>query len=77
MSLSEKSLKVIQNLITALQIRLNKPQNLFLISKIDLGIGFDIKLIYKFTKSITKISSKLHKPKIYNEVINHLIYRNR
>lgn len=33
--------------------------------------------MYKFAKSVTKISSKIHKPKTYNEAINNLIHDNR
>lgn len=36
-----------------------------------------IRLIYKFVKLVTKISSKMRKPKTYNEIINNLIYGNR
>lgn len=36
-----------------------------------------IKLVQEFAKSITKINSKVHKPKTYNEPINNLINKNR
>lgn len=36
-----------------------------------------VNLIQKFTKLISEISSKMHKPKTYNEAVNNIISRNR
>lgn len=33
--------------------------------------------MHKFAKLMTKISSKMHKPKTYNKAVNNLIYNNR
>lgn len=48
-----------------------------IVPKTYLDIGSGIRLVYKLAKSLTKISSKVHKPKTYNEAINNLIYRNK
>ena len=36
-----------------------------------------VRLIYKFTKSVTEISSKVQESKISNKTINNSIHRNR
>lgn len=36
-----------------------------------------VKLIYKFVKLVTKTDNKILKLKIYNKVINYLIYENK
>ncbi len=36
-----------------------------------------IRPMYKFTKSVIKIDSKMGQPNTYNKVINNLIYGNR
>lgn len=43
----------------------------------DLGMGLGVILMCKLAKSIIKTSSKVHKPKTYNEVINNPIHGNR
>lgn len=43
----------------------------------DLDIGSGIKLIHKLAKSMTKTSSKIHKPIIYDKIIHDLIYMYR
>lgn len=56
----------------------NKSQDLiYIISKIDLGINFDINSAYKLARFIMKMNSKMHKPKIYNIIIGDFIYRNK
>lgn len=45
--------------------------------KIDLGIDSGIILIHKLAKSMTEMSSKVYKPKTYNEIIDNLIHRNK
>lgn len=47
------------------------------VSRTDLGIGSGVRFARKFAKSLTKTSSKVYKPKTYNEAIDDLIYRNR
>lgn len=41
-----------------------------------LGDGL-IRPAYEFAKSVTKTSSKVREPKIYDEAINNLIYGNK
>lgn len=48
-----------------------------IISKIDLGISSNIRLVYKLVKSLTETNIKIYEPKNYNEVINNLIDGNR
>lgn len=47
------------------------------VSKIDLDTGLGVILAHKFDQCLTKTNSNKHEPKIYNEAINNLIYRNR
>lgn len=53
-------------------------------SRLDLGETLSknfsnglIKPMQELIKSVTKISSKVHKPKTYNEAVNNLINRNK
>lgn len=57
-------------------MRLNKSHNLTM-PRIDLGTDLDVKLVYNPVKSLTKISNKVYEPKIYDEAIINLIYKNR
>lgn len=59
-----------------LQMRLDKFYNPIML-RTDLDIGSDIRLICKLAKFLTETSSKVYKPKTYDEVINNLIYRNK
>lgn len=77
-NLGMDGLEVMRNSIIVLQMRLNKSQDLIKIrSRIDLDPSINIRLAHKLAKSITDTSSKVHKPKIYDEAINELMYRNR
>lgn len=56
-------------------MRLDKFYNLS-VFRTDLGMGLDVKPIYKFVNFVIKTNSKIYKSKAYNEGINNLIHRN-
>lgn len=63
-------------------MRVNSPCNLKLRTDLDgtssknlLEKGL-VRHAYKFAKSVTETSSKMHEPKTYNEVINDSIHGN-
>lgn len=59
-------------------MRLDKSQDpIWMRPRTDLDTSSSVRLARKLAKSATKTSNKIHKPKIYNEAIDNLIYRNR
>lgn len=86
-NLEANSLKVIQSITMASQMRLDesydppwirlaKSHNP-IIPKTDLGTGLDVRLARKLAESLIKTSSKAHEPKIYNKAIDNPIHGNR
>lgn len=58
------------------QLKIGKPRiNLADISNKILAKML-LRLIQEFAKSVIEISSKVHEPKIYNEVINNVVHEN-
>lgn len=47
------------------------------ISRTDLNIGSDIRLIHKFANSLAKTSDKRYEPKTYDEANDNLIHKNK
>lgn len=47
------------------------------VPRTDLDTSLGVKIACKLAKSLTEISSKVHKPKTYNEAIDNSIYGNR
>lgn len=45
--------------------------------KIDLDMGWDIRLVCKLAKSMIETSSKVYKSKTYNKIVHDLIYGNK
>lgn len=57
-------------------MRLAKFHNTTIL-KSDLDTNLDIKLTHKLATSFIESSSKVHKPKTYDKIIDNLIYKNK
>lgn len=58
------------------QLKIGKPRINLADTSNKIPAKMLVRLMQEFAKSVTKISSKVHKPKNYNEVINDAIHRN-
>ena len=74
-------------MITTSQMRLDESHNLSwmrlakshdsIVSKTNQDIGSGIRPVCKLAKSLIEISSKVHKPKTFNKVIDDIILGNK
>lgn len=86
-NLKVNSQEIVQSMTPASQMRLDKSHNSSwirlakfhnpIVPKTNSGMGSNVKLICKLAKSLIKTSSKVYKPKTYDEAINNPIYRNK
>lgn len=58
------------------QAKIAKSHHLIM-PKTDLDTDLDIRVVRKLTKSLREIKSKVYKTKIYDEVIDNPIHKNR